>query len=108
MNMDNDPTVEQLRALIRFCNDSAGNHILWIARNGEVKISRVPRELSPERFQQTTPEMQLRYETFEAGNEYVGPEAADDEAWVSELFDTLLRDWPGAKGKPEIEYVGQF
>jgi hypothetical protein len=56
--------------------------------------------------------MQMRYETFLAGNEYVGPEAADDDEWVAELFDSLLREWPRAKGKPDVvcidaAFIGQ-
>ena len=48
----------------------------------------------------------MRVETFEAGNEYVGPEAADVNEWVSELFDRLLMEWSKAKGNKDVVYVG--
>jgi hypothetical protein len=108
MNMEKSPTIDELRGLIRACNDSAGHHILWVAKNGDVQLSIVPKELTPVGFQQTTSEMQLRYETFEAGNEYVGPDAAGDDGWVKQLFDSLAKKWPPAKGEPAVEYIDQF
>ena len=108
MNMNNNPTTEQLRELIRGCNDSIGHHILWVTKTGDVLISRLPKELTPAGFQQVQPDMQLRYETFEMGNEYVGPEAADDDSWVLELFDSLTEKWPVARGEPKPECVGTF
>ena len=46
--------------------------------------------------------MQIRFETFLAGNEYVGPEAAQDDEWIAELLDRLLQEWSRAKGRPEV------
>ena len=71
MNMDNNPTVDQLRELIRACKDTAGHHMLWVAKNGDVHVSQIPKKATPMGVQEATPEMQLRLETFEAGNEYV-------------------------------------
>lgn len=108
MNLDNNPTVEQLRALLAECDDQAGHHVLWVAKNGDVHLSRVPKDKTPVGFQESESEMQLRYETFQAGNEYVGLEAAEDEAWVRQLFDALVKEWPKAKGRQAVEYVDQF
>jgi hypothetical protein len=108
MNLDNHPTVEELRDLLRRCDDRAGHHVLWVAKNGDVHVSRVPKGKMPVGFQEVEPEMQLRYETFEAGNEYVGPEAAEDESWVKQLFDALVKEWPKAKGKTTVECVDPF
>jgi hypothetical protein len=52
--------------------------------------------------------MQIRFETFQAGNEYVRPEAADDDEWVAELFDGLIKKWHEAKGKSEVVYGDRF
>lgn len=108
MNLENNPTVEELRDLLRKCEDQAGHHVLWVAKNGDVHVSRVPKDNTHMGLPEAEPEMQLRYETFEAGNEYVGPEAADDESWVKELFEALVKEWPKAKGKLTVEYVDQF
>ena len=108
MNLDNNPTIQQLRELIKKCDDQAGHHVLWVAKSGDVRVSRVPKDKTPVGFEQAEPEMQLRYETFQAGNDYVGPEAAEDENWIKELFEALVTEWPKVKGKPAVEYVDQF
>ena len=43
-----------------------------------------------------------------ARNEYVGPEAADDDEWVSELFNSLVTRWLQVKGKSEVDYFQSF
>lgn len=105
MNLDNAPTKEELRQLLAPCNDRAGNHILWVNKAGDVHLARVAPDSPALGFEQTHPDLQLRYETFERGNEYVGPAAAGDDAWVSELFDSLLKEWTQARGKREPGYV---
>jgi hypothetical protein len=52
--------------------------------------------------------MQLRCETFLAGNEYVGPDAAEDDEWIFTLFESLRKEWSQAKGKPAVAYIPQF
>src|SRR3954468_4933551 len=108
MNMNMNPTVEQLRHLVEACDDHAGHHVLWVAKNGEVRVSRIPKDMTPTGFEDAQPEMRLRFETFQAGNDYVGPEAAKDREWISQLFDTLKKDWPVAEAKSVVEYIDQF
>jgi hypothetical protein len=108
MNLDANPTVQQLRELIARYDDAAGNHVLWVKRTGEVEISTVPPDNSPGRFQQEHPEMRLRYGPFLAGNEYVGPEAAADDEWIAELFESLLREWRKAKGESGVVAIDRF
>lgn len=108
MNLNRNPSVEELRSLLRQGDDSAGHHVLWVKRTGDVELSRIPKDNSPVGFEKAQPEMQMRFETFLAGNEYVGPEAADDEEWVRELFDSLLKEWPEAKAKPEVAYINNL
>ena len=108
MNLNGNPTIEQLRELIRHCDESTGHHVLWVKKTGEVQVSSIAEELTPIEFQQAHPDMQIRFESFLAGNEYVGPEAADDDDWIAELFDRLANEWSKAKGKADIAYVGNF
>jgi hypothetical protein len=108
MNLNNNPTIDQLRQLIRRCDDAAGHHVLWVKKGGEVELSRIPADQTPDGFDDAHPDMQMRVETFLAGNEYVGPEAADDPEWVAELFERLVREWPAAKGRREVAYIGEF
>src|SRR5947209_4594208 len=78
MNLNSNPTTGQLRELLRLCDDSAGHHVLWVKKTGDVELSRIPQDQTPVSFEEAHPDMQVRFETFLAGNEYVGPEGADD------------------------------
>lgn len=39
------------------------------------------------------PSWAVRYETFDGGNDYVGPDAADDEDHVSQVYVAMLGGW---------------
>jgi hypothetical protein len=98
MNLNANPTKEQLRELLARCDDLAGHHVLWVSREGEVTITRLPK-VWPPAFE-PGPEVQLYHETFPAGKEYVGPEAADE--WVTELFEVLVEQWRMARDQPGV------
>lgn len=108
MNMNDTPTAEELRELIADCDDRAGQHLLWVSRNGEVQVSQVPRSQDAGSFAESLREMQLRFETFEAGNEYVGPDAAEDQDWINQLLELLTVEWAKAKNQVGVQYVDQF
>jgi hypothetical protein len=108
MNLNANPTIEQLRELVRQCDDAGGHHVLWVRKTGEVVISRIPDDQPLGEFEQAHPDMQLRFETFLAGNEYVGSDAAADDEWISELFERLREAWHEAKGKPDVAYADRF
>lgn len=108
MNMEQTPTVEELRRLILACDDLAGHHVLWVDKCGDVRVSQIPRDQTPIGFEEEHPEMRLRYETFQAGNDYVGPEAAKDDEWIHQLFEALVKEWPHAKHERKVEYIDQF
>ncbi len=105
MNLNQNPAPDQLRELIRHCDDWAGNHILWVRKDGEVLVSLVPGDLTPVGFEESSSDLQLRFPTFQAGNEYVGSDAAADDAWIAEVFDRLIEEWGKVKGTSHVEYV---
>ena len=39
MNLDNNPTMDELRDLLRPLDDRAAHHVLWVDRTGEVHIT---------------------------------------------------------------------
>lgn len=99
MNLDKHPKTQDLINLIKECDDRAGPHVLWVARNGDVNLSR---ETPPDS------DLQLKFVAFEAGNEYVGPKAAEDSDWIKELFAILKKKWREAKGKANAELIDQL
>lgn len=105
VNLNNTPTVDQLKILFECCDDNEGHHILWVARNGDVFLSLVPTNLTPIGFQESKPEMQIRYDTFSMGSDYVGTDAAKDESLILEMFGRLVKNWPSFKGQKDVEYI---
>ncbi|MBY0231019.1 MAG: hypothetical protein K2W96_17170 [Gemmataceae bacterium] len=105
MNMNMNPTLEQLKELLRSGDDRAGHHMVWVRRDGEVMMTavRTPKELSD--LEQNRADMQLRYELYERGKGYVGEDAAKDEEYTSRFFASLKQEWEQAKGKPSIPFI---
>lgn len=107
-NLNQNPTKEQLKALFSACVDTTGHHVLWVAKNGEVSLTPLPSELTLVGFDQTNPDLLLRYETFVQSNGYVGQQAVDDEKFVDRIFKSLLSEWSTVTEKSPQRYVDLF
>lgn len=105
INLNNDPTVDQLQSLFLESNDDAGSHILWVNQDGDVLLSLLPEDLSPNCFQDSQPSLRLRYETFVQGNGYVGPGAAADINVMTQIFESLTKEWENLKPAGRSRYV---
>lgn len=96
MNMNKNPTIDQLRGLIAACDDARSHHVMWIAADGEVQIEPLPASLNPVGLEEVKGKaMKYRYETFVVGNGYVGTTAAADARHVKGLFEELKSAWGG-------------
>lgn len=94
MNMNQNPTITDLAAILKQCDDKSSHHIMWVDFAGNVQVSQVPEELSPIGFIQTLgDQVKFRYETWVRGNGYVGPEAATDQRFLEQELKYLKRDW---------------
>jgi hypothetical protein len=105
MNLNDNPTREQLADLLRPWDDRAAHHVLWVDRAGEVRVTPVEKKRPPpEPGPDVLDHCLVRFETFLAGNRYVGPEAAADDQWLTDALDLLTREWAAAKpsGRPAM------
>jgi hypothetical protein len=94
MNLSRNPTIEQLRDLLKSCDDNAGHHVIWVGYDGEVHITLLDEDSTPgHRAEAMGNQIRFRYETRQRDNGYVGPEAAQDGEHLRLLFRDLLRDW---------------
>lgn len=103
MNLNNNPTAQQLSQLLYPCDDSAGSHILWVSKTGDVTVSQI-NDITPIQFQEDTPTMAMRYETFQQGNDYVGQAAASDMTHVNRLLTDLINEWQLYSGN-SVRYI---
>jgi hypothetical protein len=105
MNLNDNPTKEQLRELLSGTNDLSGHHILWVDKAGVVRLTWLPKRWPPVEPLEDLPGLQMRVQTFEAGKGYVGEEAANDEDWVTELLDMLMTQWSASREKPGVALI---
>lgn len=108
MNLNQNPTKEQLKTLFSACDDTIGHHVLWVARNGEVALTLLPTKTNPVGFDQTNPDLLLRYESFRQGTGYVGQQAAEDEKFVDRIFKSLQSEWSTVTETSTQRYVDLF
>jgi hypothetical protein len=102
MNIQN-PSIEDLRAIIADADDQAGHHIVWLSLGGNVHVTRLIGELPIEWEKRNENQYKFRLASFAQGNGYVGPEAAQDEGWMREMLDKLKAGWemPGISNYEE-------
>jgi hypothetical protein len=91
--MNNSPTKDELQTLICACDDTAGSHILWVDKSGEVQITLLTNETPARWVNKNEKNIQFRYESYGANNDYVGENAANDDDYVTSVFNKLLEDW---------------
>lgn len=89
-------TLKEFQKLIASADDSCDNQIR-ITKDGRIYISE--EVVGAEDIEH----LHSRYETYEAGNDYVGPNAAQDEAYVKRLYDEIKRNWDSGR-KGYIDY----
>lgn len=106
MNLNSNPTLDQIKALVAACDDDAGHHCMWVGSDGEVHIDLAPD--GPLALEEATPSMKLRFETFCEGNGYVGVAAAADDQHVRSLFNALVHQWPSARDRNVVSYCDYF
>lgn len=76
MNLNDSPDEAQLAALLRACEGDHDDYILWVDIKGEVRVTPLPRDMTPIGFERSQSGMKMRYETL--GPTYVGRDAAEE------------------------------
>ncbi|SHH53980.1 hypothetical protein [Ferrimonas marina] len=106
MNMNNNPTTEQLASLIADCDDTAGNHCLWVERNGTVHITRLDSDtFSGRGLEEITPEMLIRAPVFHVGHGDTGTDAAKETGYVNAWLRRLEEAWEAQLPSSRCLYI---
>lgn len=88
-------TIEELKDLIACADDSVDNQIR-VTEEGEIYISTTVGDKDIEG-------LRLRFETFEAGQGYVGKEASKDSRYLEGMYEDLKQYWyDGSAGDIEM------
>jgi hypothetical protein len=86
LNDPNDLTIDNVRCLIASGSDDTHTQ-LRVSKGGIVYLSKVIGNNEVD-------DLAFRLETWIAGNDYVGPAAAQDTKWIVRLYDCLKANWP--------------
>lgn len=98
-------TKEDLAAALAACDDSAGDHIIWMSKAGHIEIDLLDEGEYPAQWAAEYDDVMLfRLETLHCGNGYTGARAAKARAWVTRLYNALQRNYQ----KPTLRYVEYF
>ena len=100
MNMNQRPTIRQLRHLVATANDAAGQHVMWVGVDGAVNLTTLRSGHAVELwFERMAGQIRFRVATFGAGERYVGAAASHDSEWMRDLFGYLRTRWTGKSAR---------
>ena len=93
MNLDYNPTLDQLKLLVASVDDTQDSHIMYVNKTGEVRLAvfRVDTSVGAEYANEDT--LQFILDTFLINEGYTGPQAALDPEWMEELLWELTEHW---------------
>jgi hypothetical protein len=82
------PSVDQLREVIRTGDDSVNNSLI-LNIDSMFELRSIP----PYDFSINDPTCVVRYETFDAGNDYAGVEASEDDDHILTTYALMMSGW---------------
>jgi hypothetical protein len=105
MNLNKQPTIDELSELFAARKDSLDNHILWVCEEGEVHIDPLASGVPEEEFVTRHPTMRTRLSMYRRGHGWVGKKAAADKQFMNNVLQTLHEAWRQAEKQSEIRVV---
>lgn len=108
MNLNNQPTVNELARLFAAQKDTLNDHILWISDAGDVRIEPVTACKEETEFEKDRPQMRAHLKMYRRGQGYVGKKAAADTDFMSRVLQTLTLTWKKAQAEPTLVKVNSY
>ena len=101
MNLNNQPTIDQLARLFALRKDSLDDHILWISETGDVKLDGRSPYNDERAFSLARPELFACVKMYRRGQGYVGKKAAADKDFMARVLQTLKFEWASRQALPK-------
>ena len=108
MNLNNQPTIDELAHLFAKQKDSLDSHILWIAKSGQVHIDCLSPHAHEQEFDESQQDLAARLKMYRRGQGYVGKKAAADKDYVGRVLATLTQEWQHLQAKPEVCVIDRY
>ena len=108
MNLNNQPTIEELARMFAAQKDSHDSHILWISKSGQVQIDCLAPHAHEAEFDQNHQNLAARLKMYRRGQGYVGKKAAADRNFIEQVFHTLNTEWQNLKGHSQVKVIDRY
>ncbi|MDX9667871.1 hypothetical protein QMK50_23235 [Pseudomonas sp. P5_152] len=108
MNLNNQPTIDELARMFAAHKDSHDSHILWIAKSGQVHIDCLSPHAHEDEFAKNNHDLRARLKMYRRGQGYVGKKAAADKDYVGRVLATLTQEWQHLQAKPEVCVIDRY
>ncbi|GLX90447.1 hypothetical protein [Pseudomonas weihenstephanensis] len=108
MNLNNQPTINELARLFAAQKDTLSDHILWVSDTGEVRIEPVTACHENTPFEEHRPALRTHLKMYRRGQGYVGKKAAADKTFITEVLQTLTLNWEKAQTNADIVKVDRY
>ena len=93
MNLNYNPTLDQLIQLMGSVDDTQDSHILYVTKNGDVHLAVFSADTAVGAEYANEEILQFVLDTFMIGEGYTGQEAIQDPEWMDEVFSELNEHW---------------
>jgi len=101
MNLNNQPTIDQLARLFALRKDSHDDHILWISESGEVKLDGRSPYTDERAFSQAKSDLFACIKMYRRRQGYTGKKAAADKDFMGRVLQTLQAEWDSRQALPK-------
>jgi len=108
MNLNNQPTIDELAQLFAAQKDSLDSHILWISKSGQVHIDCLSPNAHEAEFDQNNQNLLARLKMYRRGQGYVGKKAAADKDFIANVLQTLKQAWASLQNQNEVRVIDRF
>lgn len=108
MNLNQQPSIDDLSKLFAKRKDKHCSHILWLCSTGEVRLDPLAPEMNEDEFMKRKPSMRARFRTYRQGNGYVGRRAAADRQYMESLYQRLQHEWRERKTESSVAMIDSY
>ncbi|KRP59129.1 hypothetical protein VRB67_08995 [Pseudomonas trivialis] len=108
MNLNNQPTIDELAEMFAAQKDTLDDHILWVEKSGEVKIDCLAPHSEEADFDRSHRELAARLKMYRRGQGYVGKKAAADRNFIEQVFDTINNAWASFKDSSQVKVIDRY
>ncbi|MGF6200185.1 hypothetical protein QF012_002212 [Pseudomonas laurylsulfatiphila] len=108
MNLNNQPTIDELARMFAAKKDSHDSHILWISKCGQVHIDCLSPHAHETEFDQNNQNLLARLKMYRRGQGYVGKKAAADKDFIGNVLQTLKQAWASMQNQNEVRVIDRF